>query len=110
MTDNFENSCLIQVVFNLVQWRDGRILYPITVDTPDVVVFVGIPVVSFQWSAEFKFLYLTQLRKNFEVSVHRTQADPREPLSHPAENLIRTGMVFSVPQLLQDDRSLLGSS
>jgi len=110
MTNNFENSCLIQVIFNLVQWCDGCIVYPVAVDTPDVVVLDRVPVISLQRTAEFELLYLTQLRKNFEISIHRTQADPRESLFHAAENLIRTGVVFSVPQLLQDDRSLLCSS
>lgn len=61
MTDNFENGCLIQVVFNLIQWRNGCIFHTIAVDTPNVIVLVRIVIVSLQRTAELEFLYLTQL-------------------------------------------------
>jgi len=110
MPDNFKNSRPIKFIFELVQRRDGSVVYPVAAHASDVIMPVRIPVIAFQSTAKFQFLDFSHFDEDFKISINSAETDPGYAPAYHLINFICAGMFLLLLQLFKDDLALPGHS
>lgn len=104
---NLVSSFLYGVDYRISVGSRCNIIDAVALDAINVIMVSRIPVKPFLSATDLQFLDHAGLGKDFQVPVHRCQADPGQFLFDPFVQFICRRVAFALAQFVENDLALM---